>query len=388
MFTYFPDNYAWNLALGLSIGMGAEMAEVEEACRPLLALGTTGPVAQGEAWFQNWARIAQHVRGLAEVDEARGCGLSAAPKFFRAANYFLMAERNMAWSDARRVYTYRQGLAAFTRALSLASTVQVERVDVPYAGGSLAGWLSLPPGVGPHPAVIFLNGLDSVKETHFLLYHRLAAERGLAVLFVDQEGTGEAVRLQFHAKRHDSEVSAGLFVDFLQQHHSIIADRIGVVGLSAGGYDAPRAAAFEKRLHCAASFGGLYNLDTHRAMFLGQTPPGASEGLSNQREHLRHVTGAATDEEAVRRYEKRTLGPALPHLTCPLLIAHGENDRQVPLWHAERTVAEAVHAPSAELRVFTLAEGGAEHCGIDNVTLPGAYVFDWLARQLGGAVTK
>ena len=155
-----------------------------------------------------------------------------------------------------------------------------------------------------------------------------------------------------------------------------------MLGLSAGGYDAPRAAAFEKRFACAASFGGLCNLDTHRDMFLGRADQSSSEGLSDQRAHLRHVTGADTDEAAVAIYEKWTLEGVLDRINVPLLIAHGENDRQVPLWHAERTVAEAVNAPSAELRVFTLAKGGADHCGLDNITLQGDYVFDWLAKHL------
>lgn len=382
MFQYFAGNYAWDLSIALSIAMRGEIAEIDAACRPLLSLsGRAGPAAQNEAWFQSWMRIAEHVDCLGIADQEVGSSISGAAKRFRAANYFLIAERNMPWSDPRRSHAYRKATAAFHSAAE-ACHDQIEYVEVPYEDGSLSGWLCQPSTPGPHPCVIMVNGLDDLKEIHQLMFARTATARGLAILFVDQEGTGEAVRLQFHPKRHDSETSTGLFLDALEERPDIDSSRVAILGLSAGGYDAPRAAAIEKRLVCAASIGGLYNLDTHRDMFLGRADQSSSEGLSDQRAHLRHVTGAVTDEEAVASYERRSLEGILDKVTVPLLISHGENDRQVPLWHAERTIAEATNSPSAELRVFSIAEGSAEHCGLDNASMQGDYVFDWLARTL------
>jgi predicted peptidase len=63
-------------------------------------------------------------------------------------------------------------------------------------------------------------------------------------------------------------VSARLFVDALQQREDIDSSRIAILGLSAGGYD-------------ASSFDGLYNLDTHRDMFLSRADQSSSEGLSD-----------------------------------------------------------------------------------------------------------
>jgi dipeptidyl aminopeptidase/acylaminoacyl peptidase len=79
-----------------------------------------------------------------------------------------------------------------------------------------------------------------------------------------------------------------------------------------------------------------------------------------------------------------TLQGVADRITCPLLVIHGENDRQVPLWHAERTVAEAVNSPDAELKVNRLADGGAEHCGADNSTIVVDYMTDWVADRLHG----
>ena len=80
--------------------------------------------------------------------------------------------------------------------------------------------------------------------------------------------------------------------------------------------------------------------------------------------------------------DRMTLKGVADKIKCPLLIVHGENDRQIPLWHAERTYEDAVNAKSRELKVFTLADGGAEHCGADNGSLIVDYICDWVADQL------
>jgi fermentation-respiration switch protein FrsA (DUF1100 family) len=65
----------------------------------------------------------------------------------------------------------------------------------------------------------------------------------------------------------------------------------------------------------------------------------------------------------------------------PFLIAHGANDRQIPLEYAHRTYAQAVHSPERELRIFTAEEGGAEHIGLDHLPHVSAFIADWVARS-------
>lgn len=388
MFEYFPEYYPWTLSIAASIGMGGEVSEIDEACRGLRGIpGTLSTQVATECWFQSWSKLAQRIEHVGEQDRARGYRVSSGTKSLRAANYYLFAERNLPWKDSRRLVTYRKALAAFENGVKLRGD-DAERTEVTYEGAQLAGWLHFPPGPGPFPCVLFYNGLDSIKEMHYLLYAEIAARRGLAVLFVDQEGTGEAIRLHRLPKRHDTEVSAGLFVDLLQSHRRIDPHRIGIAGISAGGYCAPRAAAFEKRLKCAACLGAFFNMDSHRELFLGRASSGLAEGLSDLMDQLITVTGASSPEEAVELFSRRDLATAIGKLECPLLVVHGENDRQVPLWHAERTVSAAVRSRRAELKVFTLSEGSAEHCGIDVASMQGEYLFDWLAEILQGTSNR
>jgi dienelactone hydrolase len=359
-------------------------ARPEKRIRIPVEVGRADAKVADEGWFQNWMKLGEKLSALAGQDADKANRFSASSKYLRAANYFLMAERIASWSDSRRMHAYGLALAAFRKGLAL-SGERFERIEVSYEGAVLAGWLRLANGPAPQPAILFYNGFDSIKEMHYLMFAEIAARRGIATLFVDQEGTGEAIRYHALPKRHDTEVSAGLFFDALAANPAIDKKRIGIVGLSMGGYCAPRAVAFDQRFKCAGSFGGFYELDQDWQRILGgASAAGVSDGLPESSLHAMRVTGTTSIEAAIAALKLRTLEGVLDRIRCPLLVVHGENDRQVALWHAEKIVAEAVNSVEAELRVFCLREGAAEHCGIDVMSMQAEYVFDWAARVLGG----
>ena len=53
------------------------------------------------------------------------------------------------------------------------------------------------------------------------------------------------------------------------------------------------------------------------------------------------------------------------------------------LVYAEKTHRLAVNSPRRDLKIFTLAEGGAEHCQIDNVANYRDVMVNWTAEVLG-----
>jgi fermentation-respiration switch protein FrsA (DUF1100 family) len=385
VFQYFPGKYSWNLSIAASIAMGAQISEIDEALMPLIPLlQATDKHLADEAWFQNWTKLGEKLASLAAADAERGNGFSASSKYLRAANYLLIAERIAAWADSRRMNVYGLALQAFQRGLTLSGN-NVHRIEVKYQGATLSGWLRLPDNAAGAPAIVFYNGFDSLKEMHYLMFADIAAKRGIATLFVDQEGTGEAIRYHRFPKRYDTEVSAGLFFDAVASHPAIDRDRIGIVGLSMGGYCAPRAAAFDPRFKCVGCFGAFYELDEDwQRILTGESDGSVSDGLPESGLHAMWVTGTTSITDAIAALKRRSLEGVLARIICPLLVVHGENDRQVALSHARKIIAGAVNSMDAELRVFTLQEGAAEHCGIDVMSMQAEYVFDWVARVLGG----
>src|SRR6266849_2997165 len=106
--------------------------------------------------------------------------------------------------------------------------------------------------------------------------------------------------------RVDFEVTATAAIDWLLERPDVEGSRVGICGVSLGGYLAPRCAAFEPRLRAVASCGGLHSLED-RAL------------VSDF--HLRrwiHIWGAK-DEADVRRLSKgATLDGAAKNIRAPL----------------------------------------------------------------------
>jgi fermentation-respiration switch protein FrsA (DUF1100 family) len=69
-------------------------------------------------------------------------------------------------------------------------------------------------------------------------------------------------------------------------------------------------------------------------------------------------------------------------MTCPLLVVHGESDRQVPVAQARRTASKATASPRGELPIYPKGDWGEEHCQVDNPTLAIDAIGDWLQEVL------
>jgi len=386
MFEYFPSNAGWTLSVACCLSMGGEISEVHEACKPLIPLAEAPLAVANEAWFQSWMSVAERVAAQGDELLAKGWEFSAGARFYRAAQYGFIAERHAGWKDPRKLMAYRKASTLFQKSVQLLGH-RTERIEIPFEGATLAGYLRLPDGPGPFPTVIHYNGFDGIKELQYGFAGDEAVKRGIAVLFMDQEGTGESARLHHTTKPVASEKCAGAFLDRLEQHPAVDRNRIGVIGCSNGGYDAPRAAIYEPRLKLCVSFGAFYDSECLRAKFedLMDHPEVPRRGLDFA-DQMTSVMGKADLREAWHDFQKRSLEGHLGGLKVPYLVVHGENDRLVPLAFAERCVAEAINSPRAELKVFSIAEGSTEHCGIDLVASHSQYIYDWVAENFGGRV--
>ncbi len=85
-------------------------------------------------------------------------------------------------------------------------------------------------------------------------------------------------------------------------------------------------------------------------------------------------------EAALARLEGFRLEGVAQRIRCPFLLLHGEEDEQVPLEDA-RALFEAVGSPDKTMRVFGAAEGGAQHCQHDYLSIASTAFADWLAEK-------
>lgn len=382
MFKYFPTNYVWNLSVDLSIEMGARIGEIEEMCAPLQDAAKAPDAAGTKAFRESWENMADRLVELAAEDEARGRLISSGDKLLRAANYMLTAERLQAHGSEGRMELYRRFLTTFQKGLAQTGA-PARRVEIPYEGTHLSALYVPARNVsGAQPLLVQVNGLDSTKEMKYLVgLPEWLAQRGVASLIVDQPGTGEALRLQGMTARHDSEHWASRVVDWLETRPEIDPKRIGMEGVSLGGYYCPRAVAFEPRLACGVVWGANHDwrdVQKKRLEREGNFP------VPHYWNHVCWVWGAKDIDEFMRIAEDVHLDGILDRIRVPFLVTHGQKDSQIPLKWAERTYEQLVNSPKRELKVFTEREGGVQHSSFDNSANAGAYIADWVAETLGG----
>jgi dienelactone hydrolase len=384
MFEYFEDNYVWNMAVNLALTMGASIGDIDDASRSLQAAAKARDEAAAEKFFTAWSGMGAKLKRQAQADEGRGRLLSAGAKYRRAFISFIQAERMQRPDFAPRQEAYREALDCFSRFVAL-TRQNCRRVEVPFRGTALPALLVGAEGVrGAAPCMVHFDGLDVTKEIIYLVGMPGAlAARGVATLVVDNPGVGEALRLRGLHNSPEAELPAKAAVDFLQTVAGIDADRIGIMALSLGGYHAPRAAAFEQRFKCCVAWGANYDWgETQRRRHDAreQRLP-----VPHYWDHVGWVFGKSSIEEVLAVSEKLSLHGILDRIKCPILCVHGENDRQIPLRQAKQLIADCTASPRAELHVQTLADGGAEHCGIDNLAPTRELIGDWVAEVLGGS---
>jgi len=281
-----------------------------------------------------------------------------------------------------RAETYASALDAFSRGTRFAGD-NVERVEIDYEGGArLAALYTRAPGDGPKPVVVYCNGLDSSKELlYFSWLPNALAKRGISTLCVDQPGTGEALRLHNLPATHESERWASAWVDWLETQDDVDPKRIGMTGISLGGYYAPRAVAFERRFASGAVWGANHDwaeVQQKRLRREGENP------VPHYWAHVMWVFGASDMDDFLAKAAGMTLDGVLDRIEVPFLITHGEKDRQIGLEYAHRSYDQLVNSPDRQLRVFTSREGGVEHVGADNMSFGRDYIADWFADTLGG----
>ena len=280
-----------------------------------------------------------------------------------------------------RMTVFRNGLDAFANATTL-GRLNRERVEIAYEGGVIPGWFTQAThGDGRRPTMVFVNGLDSSKE--MLVWTRLGEElarRGVSTLHIDQPGTGEALRAHGLTAVYDTERWASKVVDYLKTREDVDAARIGIVGLSLGGYYAPRAVAFEPRFALGTVWGANHDwgeVQIKRLNREGENP------VPHYWEHVRWVWGAKDMDEFMALAPKVTLEGILHNIKVPFLVAHGENDRQISLSYAQRTFDQLTNSPKRELKIFDKRTGGVEHVSLDNMSYGRSFIADWIAETFG-----
>lgn len=323
----------------------------------------TAGIERWEEWCEAWSKRATVHEALGREALDGGYRLSASEHLSRAAVYYHFAKFVFVHDVAQMRQAHMKAIECKQRALPHMRP-PATRVEIPFEGGFLAGFLRLPVGATKPPVMIMVPGLDSAKE-ELEAYELPFLARGIATLMVDGPGQGEA---EYDMPiRGDYEVPVKAMVDWVLTRSEVDSSRIGLWGVSLGGYYAPRAAAFEKRLSACIGLAGPFDFrDTWEQL------PELTKEAFRVRSHL------ATQAQAKAHSGTLTLKNGIARqIECPLFLVTGKLDRLIPWQDVQRMADEA----SGPVELMIVDDGN--HIANNRPYRYRNRSADWMAEQLG-----
>lgn len=349
-----------------------------------------------ESWYREWRALADRIAGIADVCAANGHAVSASSAYLRASNYYRTAEfflRDDPWNDPRVADTSARAIETFRAAPEIQS--RWARVRIPYEGIELEGYYLNVSGDEPGPTLLAHGGFDSTVEEMFFAVGEAARRHGWNCLIFEGPGQGTALRHHKLLFRHDWEAVVTPVVDVALNLRGVDPERIALLGMSMGGYLAPRAAAFEHRIAACIAYDGVLNFaaalpgpqereldSTQRVAALDDLIAHRAHAPTSLRWAVSNALwtmGVATGQEFIDEFSKYDLTHVADQITCPTLVCDAENDQFFK--GQPRMLYEALHCPKT-FAAFTAAEGAREHCHEGALTLFHQRMFDWLDDTL------
>ena len=238
----------------------------------------------------------------------------------------------------------------------------------------LAGTLTLPPGPGPHPAVLLITGSGPQDRDETILGHKpfwviadALSRRGVAVLRVDDRGVGESGGSFAGATTADFATDVAAGVAFLKSRPDVDRHHIGLLGHSEGGVIAPMVANRDRDIAFLVLLAGssvpgrdILLYQERNAYELAHAPSAVVEaGMADRRKIFEILASAAPQAQAsaaisavfaaegapasaaqqaaeqftnpwTRWFANYDPAPTLRQLRLPVLALYGERDTQVP----------------------------------------------------------
>ena len=366
-----PDlNYNLNRMILLG---GAPKDEVRESASRIRTLA-------------DWTREFLCLGSLAE-DQGR---FLHACTYFRAAEFFMMQE------NPDKKTTFEKSVELFRRAAQKDfDDGIIQPYLVPYDRAFLPVWRL--PADHSKGTVVLHGGFDSCIEELYPLADRLRSW-GYDLVQFEGPGQGSALRLYGLKMTPWWEKPVETVLNYLG------LDEVTLVGISLGGYLAPRAAAFDRRVKRVVAWDVMYDAFDVMAQTNGKATEAGLKALMalkaaplvnlavrlKMRKNnfmqwvIRHgmfVIGGETPYEYFRCAKLYTMKGISHRITQDFLLLAGTDDHFQSLDWFFTQARELSNVRSFTGRVFTRAENGQAHCQMGNLELALSFICNWIEQH-------
>lgn len=362
-----------------------------------------------ENWYAEWTKTADHFKTVGDTAFERGHLVSAHDAWLRAQTYYRTAEFFLHQNpdDPRILTSWKNSVDTFRKAMEL-DPVHMEIVKIPYENTTLPGYFYSADESGEkRPLLIIQTGFDGTQEE--LSSNALeGVRRGYNVLTFEGPGQGEVIRVQKIPFRYDWEKVVGPVLDYAIQRPDVDPERIGLWGISMGGYLAPRAAAFDHRIHALIADSAIYDMALEQVSQFRQGFPDPqnvtradvfayireNKDAVNEDMYARmnnstsmdwamtqgmYVFDVPTPADVMLTYEPYTLEGVIDKIQASTLVCDGISDSK--LGSQSQVFYDALQCPKT-LLLFTDEYCAGEHCQLGASALSYQEKFDWLDEQL------
>ncbi len=359
-----------------------------------------------DSWYDAWNAAGERLAKEGDGQLARGHKVSARDSFLRASNAYRSSEFFLHANpkDPRVTRAFARQVETYKAAIKLWPT-PIEPVEIPYEGKTLPGYLHRVDGTAKkRPLLILQTGFDGSAEEMHWSGAAAAVERGYNVLVFDGPGQSGSLHRDGLTFRPDWEKVITPAVDFALKLKGVDPKKIALMGVSMGGYLAPRAAAFEPRLAALIANDGVFDNGApylaqvpaaQRPVFLSmlKAPPGPSplDGILGGMmkaspvarwafTHGMWALGASGPRDYLAKSLTYNLsGGVAEKIRCPTLVCDAEGD----LFYKGQPQALFDHLTCKKTMIrFTEAEGAGAHCQVGARRLAFARIYDWLDETL------
>ncbi|MGH7904993.1 MAG: alpha/beta hydrolase family protein [Candidatus Binataceae bacterium] len=321
---------------------------------------------------REFARAAKRREAAARSGESEGRTVSARDSYFAASllygsamwAIFANTPENIEYND-RKIECYKKFIQFAPR--------KITRVEIPFAGKSLPGYLHIPPQAsGRVPCVLAIDGMDGFKEMMVAEYGDKLLERGVAVLAIDGPGQGECCVREIHCETANFIEAGRAALTWLREQPAIDSDRIAISAVSMGSFWSTQIASADEHLRgCAVAYvchePGLYTL-------LNAASP-------TFKLRFMYMAGYDDEEKFDGFARSMDLGNFAANIKCPYMAIAGEDDELSPIENTYRLM-EQMTCPK-ELIVYQ-GERHSLHSTTSTALGPSphTYIADWLADRL------
>ena len=315
-----------------------------------------------------------------------------------AIGYYRMSEFFMEDSDPDKLKYYQRAtdmFYAYYRDYFAGEAPVIKRHSVAYEGIQLPVWHLRPEGE-PKDTILLHGGNDSYMEEYLfsVLYLR---ECGFEVYLFEGPGQGGVVRTQGKHFTHQWERPVKAVLDHFGLAH------VTIIGISLGGYLAPRAAAFDKRISkvvCWSVFPSFLGsvigtqgkaLETafYVMMKLRARPLlNLVFGLKCRKDPMvnwaiRHgmfAYEADSPYDWAKKLERYDIRPVAGRLTQDVLILGASADHFIDYHKVSQEIDAMGNVRSLTFRLFTKQESAADHCQVGNARLALDTIMQWITE--------